>query len=516
MGRFKLVLLVLALQTIFIVAYSYQIDPLLVSKYIVNGESTPSFYPNDVENTTKVDYGLGPNEITDLGLKNMNKMGKVTKKELSVDRNIIPTFYDPKYVFTRGMSEQKTIYSAYSYLLGMFPHSINGVDFKSELMDDGETIPLKYLDNIRKRSGMDNRLCKNRTLQYYGGNRDYEFIESHFDQYPSLKYKMLKNLQDAKVIFEREYGNELYETMSRTMRIDTDRLDFYNSIDYLEDYVTAKYNKKKTPYHFDESTDLLIEVYYTHYFKLGIFKDPAILRVFTHSYFVNLAKEMLLKSQVDQESIYVGLANENIDTMGLSLHFGNQITFLAIMHQINTLEQYFPSYGDELSWTLYKKRGEYWVFGEYDDEKLNLESKANSMGEISLDRFITYICSKVYFGDIKKVLRGEEDPDDFLDSPHNCKQFFENHYTFEEELLQTRIDPYSFQQDDSNLIDVNKHCSLIDDEPKVIEKPAKKPKTFRNVTQIIHEVQVPITATNPYPSELSYNPYNPYYHNDWD
>jgi hypothetical protein len=301
--------------------------------------------------------------------------------------------------------------------------------------------------------------ANNRTLSFYGGNRDFEFVQDPFSTYPGLKFEIIKNLQQAKIVFEREYGNELYLALAKTIRIDTADIDFFNAIEYLEDYVTAKYNNKRTPYVFDKDTDLLIEVYYRHYYKLGLFRDPSLIRIFTHSYFVNLAKEFLLKSQADQESVYVGMTNEIIDTLGLTLHFGNQMTFLAIMHQIDGLEEYFPSFSDELTWTLYYSGGKYMVYGEYDGRKLQLESKADSNGDITLDAFIVYICSKVYFGDINAAAHGREDIHDHFESPSDCRTFLLEHYTYEEELFKRKLDPLDNEHDDQS---TSVECGLLD------------------------------------------------------
>jgi len=395
------------------------IDPLLVSKYIVNGESTPTFKMDSQLNTTKVDYGKKPNQLTDLGLKNMQNKGRQVKKELAVDRNVITDFYNPKHIFVRGMADTKSINSAYAYLLGMYPFSINGITFKGELIGPEDHISTDQVSEVRESLDLGDKLCKNRTLDYFGGNRDFNFLEDQFDQYPDIKFDLIKNMLEAKIIFEREFGDQLYESLAKFMKTDKSNIDFFNAVEYLEDYVTAKFNKKRTSYTFDPDTDLLIEMYYKHYFRLGLFKDHAYIRVFTHSYFMNLIKEFILKSESDQELIYIGLQNIMLDTLGLSLHFGNHLTFLAVMHQLGEVDNYFPSFSDELTWSLYFSGGKYNVKGEYEGRNLILQSKANSEGEIALDDFIIYICSKLYFGDIYKVATGNEDPHKNLDSPKN-------------------------------------------------------------------------------------------------
>lgn len=310
---------------------------------------------------------------------------------------------------------------------------------------------------------MGDKLCINQTLQYYGGNRDYEFYEDEFDSYPSLKFEIIKNLQDAKIVYEREYGDQLYKAMAKTMKIKKEDITFFNAIEYLEDYATAKELKRKTAYTFDPNTDKMIETYYLHYYKLGVFKDHAYIRLFTHAYFSNLVKEFVLKAEADQESIYVGLTNEMIDTLGLSLHFGNHLTFLAVMHQLYGLEEYFPSFGDELTWVLYYRAGKYWVYGEYEGERLKLESKANSEGEITLDDFIIYICSKLYFGDVHAAASGKENPYQHIDSPGNCRNYFDRQNTLESELFKVKLNPSDFYYHDSNIVDPHLHCDIIED-----------------------------------------------------
>ena len=51
-------------------------EPLLVSMYVVNGESTPSFGEFDARNTTKANYVRGPNQITNVGLDTMQDAGE--------------------------------------------------------------------------------------------------------------------------------------------------------------------------------------------------------------------------------------------------------------------------------------------------------------------------------------------------------------------------------------------------------------------------------------------------------
>jgi hypothetical protein len=295
----------------------------------------------------------------------------------------------------------------------------------------------------------------------HGGNKDLNFFEDEMNTYGGIKFNILQNLMEAKFIFESEYGDQLYKSLAKYLKVDVSNLDFFTTKDYLEDYITAKFNNKRTPYNFDHSTNAWIEIYYKHYYRLGVFKDHAYLRVFTHTYFTNLVKELLLKAEADQEATYIGLTNIMLDTMGLSLHFSNYLTFLAVMHQLGEVEDYFPSFGDELKWTLFYSAGRYWVRGEYESKKLTLQSKANSEGDISLDDFVIYICSKLYFGNLKMVESGIEDPHDKLDSPNSCRGYFDSLITAEEEIFETKLDQFGEETDYSNTVNINEVCPYI-------------------------------------------------------
>ena len=157
----------------------------------------------------------------------------------------------------------------------MYPYSVNGIKFKTDLKDSEEDVTSKQITVVRNILGVSDMLCNDKKMVYYGGNKDNEFLTSPTEQYPKIKYKIIKNLNEARIVFEREYGTQLYKSLSEVMKVDVKFIDFFNTIDYLEDYATAKFNMKKTKYEFSDSVKKLIKVYYRHYFKMGIFADKA-------------------------------------------------------------------------------------------------------------------------------------------------------------------------------------------------------------------------------------------------
>ena len=197
----------------------------------------------------------------------------------------MPEYYSPRDIFIRGLNDNKYILSAYAFLIGMYPFSVNGIKFKDDLKDSEEDVTDRQITQVRNILGVRDKLWNDKKMIYNGGNKDFEFLTSATEQFPKIKYRMLKNLNEAKIVFEREYGNQLYQSLSDFIGVDFKFIDFFNTIDYLEDYVTAKFNNKKTKYEFPDSVKKLIKIYYQHYYKNGLFLDQAWNRVLTHNYF---------------------------------------------------------------------------------------------------------------------------------------------------------------------------------------------------------------------------------------
>lgn len=254
-------------------------------------------------------------------------------------------------------------------------------------------------------------------------------------------------------------------------------ITFSSAIIYLDDYVTAKYHGKSIPYEFDQDTKNLIQIYYMNYYRDGLFKDPVITKIFTSSYFKNLAKEILLKYENDQDQDFVGLQNEFIDTLEFSVHFGNHQTFLAMMHQLKQIDDYFPSFSEEITWELFYSAGQYKVRGRYEGKPIQMEGHADINGDVTIDTFLDYMCTKIYLGDIEKVIKGNEDPNNYVEIPGgNCKNYLKKEDTIAETILNRP--PRKFDDrhsscnldSDSTFLDLDVHAKTIGNKGKKSSK----------------------------------------------
>jgi hypothetical protein len=91
-----------------------------------------------------------------------------------------------------------------------------------------------------------------------------------------------------------------------------------------------------------------------------------------------------------------------------SLAFGNRLTYLAAMSVLGIEEgvTYSPGWGDQLTFELHQENGQWFVkiFNNQIQVKLNSQD-----GNIPLDEFREYVCSRMYFGDLDAVAAGAED-----------------------------------------------------------------------------------------------------------
>ena len=149
----------------------------------------------------------------------------------------------------------------------------------------------------------------------------------------------------------------------------------------------------------------------------------------------NLVKEFISKTESDQDNKFTKFNDQIIDTLSLSLQFGNHLTLMAILHQLNEIKEYYPSFGDTLKWVLFYRAGKYWVRAYLNDELIKLEGHVDSNGEILLDDFINYICGKVYHGNFAYAVNDVEDPNKFLTKPSNWKEALNKINTMEEDIL---------------------------------------------------------------------------------
>lgn len=415
-------------------------NAILVSSLISGGERTPLFTDNQEFASVHASYGKPAGKITQAGEKSMHMLGEIARKQL-VDTGFMYTSYDPKSVFVRSANDNVSILSAYAYIMGMYPKSIEGVDL-TRGFDDLTNIEIteKDVDEVRSNVGGTKPTCGDQRLDIYPGNEDREFLIKPMHLYSGLKNTVTENMKKAKDEFEMKYNKNLYEKIAKAMNKDSSKVNFYNTIHYLDDYITAKANSKSTPYSFDAQTDSLIDEYYMHYYEKGLFRDDKLNRVFTSAYLTNLGKEILAKHELLTKGKDKG---KHIETLKHAVHVGNDQTYIAVLHMLGERHHYKPSFSQQLNWILFERNDEYYVKAEANGKPLKLDGNANEAGEMEVTVFFEYLCSKLYSGDAGLVARGVEDPRQFDYVKIHCASHLDGQNTKESEVLLAGLDTFT-------------------------------------------------------------------------
>lgn len=318
--------------------------------------------------------------------------------------------YDDNRLYVRALNDQPSIVSAYSFLLGIFPDALNGLEVHADQLDGELPVESSDIDSVRPDIGLQtDRNGKYEALDIFPGNKDHVFVAQVFEQYPSLKNKVVENLKAAEKAYLAKYGDGLFKSLATAFGKGENDLNFQNSLMYLDDYFTAQNNKKDIKFTLDASTKSKLQKYYEFYFKDGFLKEDHINEVFSHAYLSQLLA--ILNARATAHQSFKDHCSQLISNLRVGLFTGNHLSVAAVLRIFEEDDiDYTPSFASGLAFKLFVRGEAYWVQALYDGEPLKLQGKANNKGEISLEVFSKYIWEKLYKGDVNLVSTGGEDP----------------------------------------------------------------------------------------------------------
>jgi hypothetical protein len=362
-------------------------------------------------------YGVEAGQITPVGERHLYDLGDLARKNY-VRSGFMPEIYNPQTVLIRAPTDGCAIISGYSYIMGMYPETVEGLDLDNLYGVNDVNVPINaaQVDRVRPGIGSKTPTCGAQRVDVYPGNDDKEFLIKPISVYPQHKTKINENLNTAKKEFEQKYGNDLYLGLSREMSRPESDFNFANSAHYLDEYIVAQENNHET-YNSDTNLDELATEYYNYYFKNGLFRDEALTREFTNSYFLNLIQELEMKrNSLDKGNSKVQL----IDTLKYSIHIGNHQTYAAILHVLGVSDHYRLDFSQMISWEMFKRSGKYYVRPLHNGVSLELEGNVDDEGEVELGILFEYLCSILYYGDDILEAKGFSSPSDYNDKTLHC------------------------------------------------------------------------------------------------
>jgi hypothetical protein len=375
------------------------------------------FTSSSTQSASIARYGVQAGEITPVGEKHLFDLGALARRSY-VNSGFMPEVYNPQTVLVRGPNDGCAILSGYSYIMGMYPESVEGLDLDNFYGGSDVNVPIvaAEVDRVRQDVGSRAPTCGSQRVDFYPGNDDKEFLIKPMKLYPEQKTQINKNLNAALKEFEQKYGDGLYQGLAREMNKPESDFNFANAVDYLDEYIVAQENSHAT-YNLDTNTDELVTEYYNYYFKNGLFRDEAITREFTNSYFLNLIQELEMK----RKSLDGRNSNgQLIDELKYSIHIGNHQTYAAILHVLGVRDHYRLDFSQIVSWEMFGRGGKYYVRPLHNGRSIELEGNVDDEGEVELDILFEYLCSKLYYGDDILEAKGFSSPSDYNDKTLHC------------------------------------------------------------------------------------------------
>jgi hypothetical protein len=353
--------------------------------------------------------------------------------------------YKPAEVFVRTINDQQSVIGAYSYLLGAYPDSLNGLTIENDI-EQVDVVPVTGFDVNQVRGNLQLGNPREATDQgrFYPGNPDALFLTQLNSNYPGQSHKIDQQLMDAKNEYEQRQGTQFYEDFARAIHKPVDNVQFLTIFRYADDVLSSKANGEPSSVNLDRELMDQLSLYYEHYFGDGIFRDNALTRSFAHPYLSSVAHELQLKMQDDQTGKW---SNYGIHETKHSVYLSNHLTLLASLHLFREVEDYHVDFNDELRFQLYKEGGRYYVRTLLNDRPLRLENTANSNGEAEWSAWRDYICSKLYYGSVEKVRNGQENPAEHIRQSGSCENFLaSSFYSSDRVLLQEHERPAAVPQ----------------------------------------------------------------------
>lgn len=370
--------------------------------------TTPRFTDNPIYKVTNADYSEGPGELTEEGILKMQEQGVSLQNSFISDNKFLPDKFLPENFYHKTYSDEPSVMSAYSSMLGTYPESIAWTQHVS--IDSSSNLgPFERDDELQVRRAM--RLTDSpsklttRDITVWSEEEGRTFFNDPSINCPQLQRDFDSNLDLAnKKYSQNGKYDDLYEDMSETFGIPQDKIDFKTAHLYLDDYITAKANGKQTPKFLEPgTTESLIKNYYKDYEYEGKYgPDTSNARVVSNNFFNYVMTSMYGKTQVDKGTIQ----NDHYSHLKYAQFIGNENALVAATKMLDIPVTRDPDFGSTLRFELYEAGGENYVKTTYEGKPVAIGG-AND-GIMKYDAFMKLLYQRLYFGNVNNYCKGQE------------------------------------------------------------------------------------------------------------
>lgn len=343
-----------------------------------HGARTPVGKGSKLLNTT---WETGEGQLTWTGERQHYLQGVRLRKKYIDELKFLPEEFDPRYFYIRSTDYNRTIMSAYSQMLGLYPLYKGPVFSSSDVRS--HSIPPFDLD---------------------ASTRDfvsqYDVLEKRYSPFPIHVATLTEDyllrgystglcpiIEDLKAVAFQE-GHErtkeslepLYEQMRDVWGINKDYVHLDGAEQYLDTYIMAHFEQKPIENDISKEAQDLIDKYFWSLFYDGIYGNPKVAYL-SSTTFLNYVIDNF-KSKVDayEDPSKASEFHKNIKHIYLSAHDTTVAAYLAALDLQNT-QKSLPPLASLTLIELFKRGDKYYLNWNMDGEFLNINGNCLANGD---------------------------------------------------------------------------------------------------------------------------------------
>ena len=203
----------------------------------------------------------------------MSKLGRTTRESYIEKNGLLSNQFNPEEFSIRSANDERSVLSAYAYLLGLYPESIKNPKLVSPSSgkDIDQPFTQEQLETLRTDLGLDKVPIYGPDPKIFVEQNDRVLFSSVQDACSGLRPLMQEQVGEVTPEFDNPYGKHLYDDMAHAMKIPRNEIKFSNAYKWLDEYICAKAEGRDPKYDWkskDETEDR-IRRYYRDYMIQG-------------------------------------------------------------------------------------------------------------------------------------------------------------------------------------------------------------------------------------------------------
>jgi hypothetical protein len=343
-----------------------------------HGARTPVGKGSKLLNTT---WETGDGQLTWTGERQHYLQGVRLRRKYVDELKFLPEEFDPRFFYIRATDYNRTIMSAYSQMLGLYPLKKGPVFYR----DDRRSFALPPFDVDGGASDF---------IQQYDVLKErYNPFPIHVatltDDYLLRGYStgLCPIIEDLKAkAFEeghkrtKESLEPLYDEMLKVWGITKEDVHLDGAEQYLDTYIMANFEQKPIENDLSLEAQELIDKYFWDLFYDGIYGNPKVAYLASTTFLNYVIDNFKSKVSAYEDSSKASEFHKNIRYIYLSAHDTTVAAYLAAL-DLQHSQKSLPPLASLTLIELFKRGDKYFLNWNMDGEFLNINNNCSSNGD---------------------------------------------------------------------------------------------------------------------------------------